>query len=240
MKCLGLIGNLNDSLVGVYTQTINAEVQKELGGNHSADVRFCCIDAAKVDELLAGEDWDSIAALLVDCGRSLILAGADGLVICGSKLNPVAFEVREILKVPLIDMAYAVETVLRNHGHRRVGIVSPSTSREEKWWCDDLSRISMLHPSGLECEWLNARGADAVAGHNIEKHWIIDTRQILVGLRCRKADAVVLSSPIFNRLIIADECPLDFYDASEIHAWAAALWALNPGPQSASNCVFAG
>lgn len=240
-KCLGLIANLSDSLLGAYTTTINSEVQKELSGNHSADIRVCCVDWAKLDALLNDEDGDAVTALLSEYGRGLVLAGADGLVICGSKLNPFAAGVRAALKVPVIDMAFAVATKLRDEGHSYVGIVSPSTSREKQWWRENLSDITVIHPSDGECEWLNDRLTDAVAGHRVELNRNIDADRILVGLRNRNAGAVVWSSPVFDRWMKADEFMLDAYDAAVIHAWAAALWALYSGSdlRSAPHCVLA-
>lgn len=228
-KCLGLIGHLNDSLLGQYGQTINGETRKSRGGRHSAELRAACLDAAELDRLLEEGNWDGLTECLVEHGRELHLAGADALVLCGSALQPVATEVRRALAMPLIDMGHAVGAKLREHEHARVGILGTRTPREQKWWRENLPGVTVLWPSVAEIQWLNDRMASVHAGHQIDIELKIETRRIIAGLRQREATAVLLAAPVLGRWVFANEVLIDHYDAAVIHAWTAARWAQEPG-----------
>lgn len=68
----------------------------------------------------------------------------------------------------------------------------------------------------------------------------VGVRQIIARRRKLGARAVVLAAPILGQWVKPDDVLIDCYDAAVVHAWAAALWGLDPGLRPAAPCVFAG
>ena len=75
MKTIGLIGGMSWESSAVYYRLINQEVQKRLGGAHSAKIVMVSFDFAELEELQRAGRWDDAAKLMVDKGAH---AGARG------------------------------------------------------------------------------------------------------------------------------------------------------------------
>jgi len=224
MKWPGLIGSFDGNLPVIYWRIINQEVRLRLGGKNTSPMLATCANAEELDALLRGEDWERLNARLTDMARGLQAAGADGLVICGSPLNPVAREIGRAVGLPVVSMGQAVAKTLRLFRYRRVVVLGPKTGREESMWREELRGFDLIDPPVGERRWLS-EAAEAAPAENPEDRRI-ETNRIMSSLRKKGVQAVVLAEPALARWVNLEESLLPVFDAAEIHAWAAAGWVL--------------
>jgi aspartate racemase len=240
MRSPGLVGSFDGDLPMIYWRIINQEVRLRLGGKNTAPMMATCDNAEVLAALLRREDWDGLTNALTDLARVLPAAGADGLVICGSPLNPVAREIGRTLRLPVVSMGQAIAETLRLFRYRRVVVLGTKTGREEKMWHEELDGIGLIDPTPGEWRWL-AETAEADPAENADGRRV-ETNRVMSALRKRGVQAVVLADPALARWVNLEESLVPVFDAAEIHAWAAAGWALSDAGcmLSAPPCVVRG
>ena len=236
MPCLGLIGNLHDSLIGVYCSIINAEVQKARGGRHSATLCVKCVESGQIEALVTAEDWRGIKAHLVEAANSFRREKIGGLVICGSALNAIASDVARTVRRPIVRMSRAMAGRLRDFPGRRVCLLGIRTKRELEMWKQDLGGYAVLQPEVDDREWLNDRVRDILDGRPISPLWLIEMSRIVSVQRRKGAEAIVVAAHPLGRLLAADDFLVPVFDAAETHAWAAGLWSVADDFRSAPPC----
>ena len=102
MMTIGLIGGMSWESTSVYYSLINREVQKRLGGVHSARIVMVSVDFADLEEMQRAGRWDEATKLMADAGRTLARAGAELLLICTNTMHRMADEVEQGAGVPLL------------------------------------------------------------------------------------------------------------------------------------------
>lgn len=68
-------------------------VNEKLGGVHSCKLLMSSVDFAEVKTLTFDDDWDGLAALMIDSARKLEQAGADCILICANTMHHIADKV---------------------------------------------------------------------------------------------------------------------------------------------------
>lgn len=239
MKCLALIGTLKACGVDIYWKTIQREAGKKLGVSRMPNLLVHCDKTGVLAERLDADDWPGVIEYLIEAGRRMMTCGADCLVICGSGLNWVAREVQRVLEVPVIDLAYSVLIKLRSLGHRCVAVLGIRTPQEEQMWTQKLAGVTLLQPEGRERQWLTKCVDAALSGQPTMLDWKIAMQRMVSGLRKDGAQAIVLAEPTLAKWIKPGECVLYPVDAVEVHAWIAALWALESRMLPTPPCLIA-
>jgi aspartate racemase len=237
MKCLGLLGCQHTGVAAVYWQTMDNQVRLTLGAHHTARVLINGFNAAELDDGLHRENWRAVADNLIAASQGLAVAGADGLVICGSSLNPLAEDVGRAVALPVVNLGLAMAERLRHFRVRRVGILGVRTVPEEKMWREKLSGIEIVDPLPKDRVWLNECVDRAMTMETAPDSWRIETNRIVSSLRKSGAQAVILAANSIGRWLTHDESSLPLFDAAEIHAWVAAEWALAQRFDPAPPCV---
>ena len=238
MKCLGLIGSLTAPNLESYYRTIRNEAQKSLGADQLPEFLLHCVKTREIRAHLARADWPGVTGELIESGRKLIDAGAEGLVICGSALNPVAAEVWRVLSVPVIDLGYSVAVKLRALQHGSVSVLGCRSPEEEAMWEDKLEDVTVVPLSRADRAWLLGCMDASGGGHSIPLQWKIDANRVISGLRRSGARALVLAEPSLSQWILPGESLLYPIDAVEVHAWIAALWALESRSLPTPPCLI--
>lgn len=237
MKRLGLIGSMNSESPIVYWRVIHDEVHLLLEDGGPANILVHCNQAARLRGALRRDDWIGIKESLLEAGRELKLAGAQCLVICGSALNPVGCEIREALGMPLVDMAHAFAFRIQKHRFRKVALLGAQTDREREMWRGRLSDITLLEPNSAERAWLLQAAPAGVRGDTAIS-CKIEIQRIISSMRRGGAQAILLVDRALGRWITPNETLLPIFDAEEIHAWIAALWALETNLMPGPPCVM--
>lgn len=226
MKRLGLVGSHSLETTLGYVRTINREVEKWAGLGHTAELIVLTGNSARFHRLLDGGEWQTLRDELGQSACNAAAAGADALVVCGSCLNPLADELGATLGFPVICLGNALVDTLARFRLKRAAFLGLRTNREAEMWRDFLSPEAVMRPMAPDERRLREIIGLAADADDVPNGWEIDTTRIISGLRRDGAQAVVLCAPELGRVVRMGETPLPVFDAGEVHAWAAAHWAL--------------
>lgn len=107
MKRIGLIGGMSWESTTLYYQWINREVQKRLGGLHSANMLINSVDFAEIELMQRNDEWDKAGRYLASVAIELEKAGADCVVLCTNTMHKLTKEIESNITIPFIHIADA-------------------------------------------------------------------------------------------------------------------------------------
>ncbi|GAA4288250.1 aspartate/glutamate racemase family protein [Georgenia daeguensis] len=228
MRTIGLIGGMSWYSSAEYYRVINAEVQRRLGGHHSAELVMVSLDFDVIRACQVAGDWARAGEVLADAGRRLERAGADVVLIGTNLMHKVAEDVETAIGVPLLHIGDAVGRAAVAGGHRTVGILGTRWVMSEPFYADRLARhgVRVVVPPEEE------RGMiDQIIFDELTRGIVSDVSRrryvrVLEGLRAAGADAVVLACTEIELLIGPEDSPLPVIDSMRAHALHAVEAAL--------------
>ncbi|MBV9993201.1 MAG: aspartate/glutamate racemase family protein [Alphaproteobacteria bacterium] len=230
MKTIGMLGGMSWESSSVYYQLINREVQRRLGGIHSAKALMYSFDFDEIERLQNAGRWDEATARLVEAGMRLARGGADFLMICCNTMHLMAGAVEREAGVPLLHIADATGAAIAARGLTRVGLLG--------------SRFTVQN-GGIVIDRLEERfGVEVLvpeADDRAEVHRIIveelvrgrfceasraTHRRIIEGLVAAGAQGVILGCTEIPLLVKAEDAEVPLFDTTALHALAAVDMAL--------------
>lgn len=229
MKTLGLIGGMSWQSTIPYYREINTQVQLRLGGLHSAKILLASVDFAEVELLQRQADWQAAGSLLAQQAFALQTAGAHAIVLCTNTMHKIAPAIEQAVAIPLLHIADATALQIQAHGLQRVALLGTRFTMEQDFYKQRLQERYQL-------QVLTPHEADRQLVHDIIYqqlcHGIIrdDSRQIyrriMQQLVQQGAEAIILGCTEISLLVEAADAQVKLFDTTQIHAQAAAQWAL--------------
>jgi len=236
MKTIGLIGGMSWESTLLYYQTLNREVSRRLGGLHSARILMHSLDFEEVVRGQRAGDWVSLTRLLRKAAQGLAGAGADCLLICTNTMHKIADEVAAEGLPPLLHIADVTGQAILGRGLRRVALLGTRYTMEQSFYMDRLARM------GVECIVPPQAQRDEVHRIIFEELCLGDFREesrqtlqnIVADTALRGAEGVILGCTELPLILRATDLSLPLFDTTELHAMAAADFALADMPASLS------
>lgn len=228
MKTIGLIGGMSWESTLLYYQILNREVSRRLGGLHSARILMHSLDFEEVVRSQKAGDWGSLTRLLHNAAQGLAGAGADCLLICTNTMHKIADEVAGEGLPPLLHIADVTGQAILARGLRRVALLGTRYTMEQSFYIDRLARL------GIECIVPPLPHRDEVHRIIFEELCLGDFREasrqalqnIVAHTALRGAEGVILGCTELPLILRAADLSLPLFDTTELHAMAAAEFAL--------------
>lgn len=229
MKVIGLIGGLSWESSAEYYRLINEEVNRRLGGRHSAKVVLVSVDFHEVEILQHQGRWEEAAAIMVDAACRVGRAGADVLLICSNTMHRMADQVAAAVSIPLLHIADATAGAIQAAGLKRVGLLGTRFTMEH-----DFYKGLLVDRHGLEV--IIPGEADRATVHDVIYHELIfgdvrtasrtAYRDIIQRLILRGAEGIILGCTEIPLLVKPGDATVPLFDTAALHARMAVEWAL--------------
>lgn len=228
MKTIGLIGGMSWVSTLDYYRLLNEEVQRRLGGLHSARVLLNSLDFAPLAEAQKTGDWDKVADVLTNAAVALEAAGADLLLIGANTMHRVADTVQARVRIPLVHIADAVGYVVRDAGLQRVGLLGTRATMEQNFYTQRLAGrgLQVLLPPPDERGQLDrlifeefCRGVVTEAARKLVLLFIRELQQ-------QGAQGVILGCTELGGVAPQQSPPVPLFDSARIHVLKAVDLAL--------------
>jgi aspartate racemase len=230
MKTIGMLGGMSWESSAVYYRILNREVQKRLGGVHSAKALMYSFDFAEMSVLQhtgkMAEANDRMATVAVHLAKS----GADFLMICCNTMHTAAAQLEQAAKIPLLHIADPLGAAIRKAGCSRPALLGSEFTMER----DDILRGRLRSRFGIEV--MTPKGADAdevsrVIYEELVRGQFLDSsrksyREIIARLVAEGADSVILGCTELPLLVMPEDSAVPLFDTTTLHAMAAVDMAL--------------
>lgn len=229
MKTIGLIGGMSWVSTLDYYRLLNQEVQRRLGGLHSARVILNSLDFAPLAEAQKTGDWEKVADILTTAAVALETAGAELLLIGTNTMHRVADTVQARVHIPLIHIADTVGDDIRDAGLQRVGLLGTRATMEQDFYAQRLAGkgLQVLTPPAAERERLDrlifeelCRGIVTEAARSFVLSLIRELQQ-------QGAQGVILGCTELGGVAPEQSPPVRLFDSARIHTLKAVELALS-------------
>ncbi|CND97397.1 putative aspartate/glutamate racemase [Yersinia kristensenii] len=229
MKILGLIGGMSWESTIPYYRMINQQVKEQLGGLHSAKIILYSVDFHDIEQLQAKGDWQTAGQVLSDAAVSLKLAGADAIVVCTNTMHKVADEIEAASGLPLLHIADATAAQIKQQGISKVGLLGTRYTMEQDFYRGRLTQkhnIEVITPESEDREIINRIIYEELCLGIISETSRQEYRRIIGHLEALGAQGIIFGCTEITLLVNAQDATVPVFDTTEIHAKAAAQYAI--------------
>ena len=226
---IGLIGGMSWESSAEYYRIINREVQKRLGGVHSARSLMWSVDFGEIESLQHLGDWDKLTEQMIDVAIRLERGGADFVLMCTNTMHRMAGAVSEAINVPLLHIADPTGEKIRAAGFGRVGLLGTAFTMEQDFYKARLKQLfdlEVIVPKAQDRRIVHEIiYKELVAGKVFPKSRDL-YREIIARLVAEGAQAIILGCTEIMLLVSDEDSAVPLFDTTTIHAIAAVDRAL--------------
>jgi len=229
MKTIGLVGGMSWESTAHYYRLLNEGVKARLGGLHSAQLLLHSVDFAPIERMQREGRWGEAAGVLRRAVRGLEAAGADLVLLCANTMHKVADEVMAGASIPLLHIADVTADAVHAAGVRTAGLLGTRYTMEEDFYRRRLSArhgLEVLVPGPAERQLVNRVIFDELVLGVVFPESRARFLEIIDGLRRAGAGGIVAGCTEFGMLLSPSDCPLPWFDTTELHVEAALAMAL--------------
>ena len=229
MKTIGMIGGMSWESSIEYYRIVNQAVRKKLGGLHSAKSIMYSVEFAEIEELQHQNQWDKLAEIMVEVGRSLERGGADFVIICTNTMHKLYDEVQQSIKIPMLNIADATAEKIKSDGIDRIALLGTRFTMEENFYKGRLVEkygLEVMIPSPDQMETVHRVIYDELCAGLIKPDSKHRYAAIMQDMVAEGAGGVILGCTEIGLLVKPEDSPVPLFDTTEIHARAAVDYAL--------------
>jgi len=229
MKTIGLIGGMSWLSTAEYYRIINQEVNKRVGGLHSAKILMYSVDFDTIEKMQTEGRWDDATNMLVDIAIKLENGGADCIVICTNTMHKIADDVQKNVSIPLLNIVDATAERIKAKGLKKVGLLGTKFTMKEDFYRGRLYKnfgIETIIPGDEDIKTVNDIIYKELCLGKINQSSKDKIIKIINGLADNGAEGVILGCTELPLLVKQEDVNIPLFDTTQIHAEYAVEYAL--------------
>lgn len=229
MKTIGLIGGMSWESSLEYYRIINKDINKKLGGLHSAKILMYSVDFHEIEKLQHQGNWKEATKMMIEAAKNLENGGADFVIICTNTMHKMADDVQGNIKIPLIHIADPTAEKIKSKKLKKVGLLGTKFTMEE-----DFYKGRLINKYGLDV--IVPDDSDRQIVHNVIYNELClgkinqsskrEFTKIIDKLVDNGAEAVILGCTEIPLLIEQKDTKVLLLDTTRIHAESAVEYSL--------------
>lgn len=228
MKTIGLIGGMSWQSSIEYYRIINEEINKRLGGLHSAKCILFSVDFDETQRLQKEGEWERAGQILGEAAKSLEQAGAEFIIICTNTMHKVIQTVEPYIQIPILHIADATGSQIQKLNIRKVGLLGTKYTMEQDFYKSRIESmgIQVLIPNVEEREFINHVIFEELCLGDIQSFSKDYYKQVIQRLISQGAEGIILGCTEIGLLIKPEDAEIPLFDTTKIHAIASIEKAL--------------
>ncbi len=226
---IGLIGGMSWESSAEYYRIINREMQRRLGGVHSARSLMWSVDFGEVEHLQHAGEWGRLADEMKDAALRLERGGADFIVLCTNTMHRLADAISDAVDIPLLHIADPTARKIKEAGFERVGFLGTAFTMEQDFYkgrLRDRHGLAVIVPDDADRRVVHDVIYQELVLGRIQPESRQAYREIMARLVERGAQAIILGCTEIMLLVSDEDSTVPLYDTTTLHALAAVDLAL--------------
>lgn len=227
MKTIGLIGGISWESSAEYYKILNQEINKRLGGRHSAKIRIYSFDFDEIYNFNQKDDFDSIKNRLVEEAIELERSGSELLLLGANTAHKWAEDVKENIEIPLIHIADATGHAISVSGIKKVLLLGTKLTMEGDFIKGKLLLDHGIHvavPDSNDRETISSIIYDELIIGQFKESSKQKILNVIAGIK--DIEGVILGCTELPLIINNNDTELPLFNTTELHAMAAIDYAL--------------
>ena len=229
MKTIGMIGGMSWESSAEYYRIINETVKKQLGGLHSAKCILYSLEFEEIEQLQHAGDWAALEDSMVDAAQKLKGSGADFIVICTNTMHKLAPAIEKRAGVKLLHIAAVAGEKIVQQKLKKVALFGTKFTMEQDFYKRVLSEtchLDVMIPNPDEREMIHGVIYRELCQGQMKAESREKIKAVIRRLSGAGAEAIVLGCTELPLLIKQVDSEIPVFDTTELHAIAAAAYAL--------------
>ena len=232
MKTIGLIGGMSWESSAEYYRIINREMNRRLGGVHSAQCLMYSVDFEGIKRRQHDGDWASLAEAMKEAALRLERGGADFIVLCTNTMHRLAEAISDSVAIPLLHIADPTAERIKAAGFQRIGLLGTAFTMEQDFYKGRLQQnhgLDVIVPDEDDRRIVHEIIYRELVLGQIRPESRQAYREIIARLIARGAQAIILGCTEIMLLVSDEDSAVPLFDTTTIHAIAAVDEALKAG-----------
>ena len=227
---IGLIGGMRCESTVRYSKSINREVSRRLGALQAASLATISLNLENIAAQQQADNWSGVVATLAEAGHQLQQVGAECVLLATTTMHCVAEEVQSAIRVPLLNIVDVTARAVLRAGLQRVGLLGSRHTMEQSFYRDRLAiyGIECIIPQEADRDIVQRIICDQRSHHPNQERSQRGLQEIVHALSRSGAQGVVLGCAELPTWVDTTESDFPAFDATELHATAAAEFSLLP------------
>ena len=231
MKTIGMLCGMSWESSAVYYQLINREVQRRIGGVHSAKLLMHSFDFGEIEPIQKTNDWAEANRAMAEAAAGLERSGANAVIMCCNTMHCATPEIERAIRVPFLHIADPLGKALNDAGLRRVALLGTTHTMAR----DDIIRgrlqeryeISVLTPDSKDAAEVSRVIYEELVRGQVLPQSRARYRDVIAKLASQGAEGVILGCTELPLLVQPEDSAIPLFDTTTLHAMAAVDFALN-------------
>jgi aspartate racemase len=231
MKRIGILGGMGPESTIIYYQHITRTYYERFGNYAYPEILIYSVNFQKFINLFTNGKWDQVEEDVVQGLDRLQRAGADFGIMATNTLHHVFEKVEGRSSLPLISIIDSVLEAIRNEKLQRVGLLGTIFTMTQGFYAQKLAKsgIQTLVPSEDEQQKIQQIIVSELTIGQTRKESRDFFLKVIRGLEKRGAQGIILGCTEIPLLLDQDDCTLELFNSTLLHAESALRYALNDG-----------
>lgn len=219
MNTLGIIGGMSPESTAVYYLQINRQINRKMGGNHSAPLVLYSTAFQEIVDCQQRGDWNRAGHILADAARILEQAGAQAILLATNTMHKVADDIAGAVRIPFLHILDAVAQVATHQGFHTVGLLGTRFTMQDAFYRDGLNHrgIQTLVPDAADQAEIHRIIFDELCVGTIRAESKAFYLQQIDRLAEQGAQAIILGCTEIGLLLQQQDTPVPLLDSTELH-----------------------
>ena len=228
MKTLGLVGGTTWASTLDYYRILNEETNRRLGEAHASRLIMYSFNFQELLNLVRKDDNKTIRKMVLDICRSLIDAGAEGILLCANTLHQYADFIQGQIDVPIIHITKATADTIRKAQVNPVALLGTRVTMEKDFYKGILAeyKVQTRIPGQEDRDYIQQKIYDEFSRDIFTSEAKARLISIVNGMIKEGCKGVILGCTELPLIIGQDDFDVPVFDTLKIHCMAAVEFAL--------------
>ncbi|GMW01637.1 MAG: hypothetical protein AMXMBFR84_27740 [Candidatus Hydrogenedentota bacterium] len=228
MKRIGLIGGLSPESTVHYYEIICREYNHRAGELNFPEITLQSLNLQKLIPHFEQNEWDKVAAILLDALHCLKNAGAEFAAILANTPHNAYDLIRDSSPLEILTIMDATSEALVHDARRMVALLGTRPTMEFGFFQKHFqaSHIETLVPDAHARQELDRIVWEELSHGTVRPESRASAKGMIADLTAQGAEAVILGCTELCLLIQPEDSPKPLYDTTRIHAEAILNFAM--------------
>ncbi|GGY52348.1 aspartate/glutamate racemase family protein [Parvularcula lutaonensis] len=229
---IGILGGTSHVITSRYYDMLNAELQRELGGDDMAETLIMGMNFGNVGAFVQAGDWGGLEAYVEGKIDGLIAAGSDIILGVSNTVHEVMAPIMARKETPFLPISAPLVQAVKASGLERIAIFGTRSTMDHGLVMREVEEkagVTLLTPNDAEKEEVHRVIFEELVKFQFTEESRERFCQIARRLqREQGAQGLILGCTEIMLLVGQDDLPdVEVFATAELHVKAAARWALD-------------
>ena len=220
MKKIGLVGGTGPESTLMYYKILNTEIDRITGGKAMPDIAIESVNFTRAWDYVTKEEYGRLADYLEEKLEALDKGDSEVISLTAVTMHVVYDELASRFNKPIVSIPKTVAESAAAKGIKRIGLLGTIFTMEKDYMKKDLidAGIEVFVPNEEERKLVAERIYEELERGIVKDSTLKEFTEIINRMKDEDGiEGVILGCTELPLLLNSDNCPVECFDAVEIH-----------------------